>query len=131
MTMGKYGQHIREDKSVLTEPRCPFCRTLFERPREVSTILGYFSGGTCGCGAVFSYDPTRKNMGEAFMDALAYACNEDWDLAQSLESEKDFEEKFVVYRENDHTLSSKAVSSNPKDRIVNMIFVKLKNQQTE
>ncbi|MBF0556054.1 MAG: hypothetical protein HQK96_16135 [Nitrospirae bacterium] len=129
--MGKYGQHIREDKSVLTEPRCPFCRALFERPAEVSTTLGYFSGGTCCCGAVFSYDPSRKNMGEAFMDALVYACNEDWDIAMSLESGKDFEEKFVVYKENDHSLSSKAVSNNPKDRIVNMIFVKLKNQQTK
>ncbi|MEO5359870.1 MAG: hypothetical protein H7843_05415 [Nitrospirota bacterium] len=127
--MGKYGQHIREDKAVLTQPRCPFCSTLFERPREISTKLSFFSGGICGCGAVYSYDPTRNNMGEAFMDALVHACGEDWDLAMSLESEKDYEEKFVVYKEQDHSLSSKAVSSNPKDRIVNMIFIRLKNQQ--
>lgn len=129
--MGKYGNKIREDKTVLTEPRCPFCRTLFERPQEVSTTLGYFSGGVCGCGAVYSYDPTRKNMGEAFMDALVYACKEDWDLAMSLNSEMDYEERFVVYRELGHSLSSKAVSTNPKDMIVNMIFIKLKNPRQE
>ncbi len=97
----------REDKAVLTEPRCPFCRELFRRPRDIETELGYFLGGLCSCGAVYACDPTGRNLGEAFVDALTYACGEDWSLAWSLSPDEDYEQRILSYNLELHTLSPK------------------------
>lgn len=97
----------REDKSVLTEPRCPFCRATFETPRDVSTELGFFLGGVCSCGAVYTCDPTGRNLGEAFVEALAYVCNEDWDLAWGLTPDEDYEQVTLNYDIRTHKVSPK------------------------
>ena len=97
----------REDKSVLYEPRCPFCKEIFNRPIEIDTELGSFLGGVCNCGAVYSFDPTGRNLGETFMDALSYACGQNWDLAMSLEPGADYEEMIINYDIRTHTVSPK------------------------
>ncbi|MBF0566351.1 MAG: hypothetical protein HQK89_14030 [Nitrospirae bacterium] len=123
--MSRFGRREREDKSELTRPRCPHCRELFAPPRQVSTMLGFFDGGKCSCGAVFVYDASGKNMGEAFMDALAYACGEDWDMAKSLEASVDYKEDYLNYRELNHTVSPAHRSDNPRETCGNLVFVKI------
>lgn len=99
----------REDKSVLREPRCPFCRELFERPADIPTDLGFFYGGVCRCSAVYACDPTGRNLGEAYMDALAYACNQDWERALSLTPEEDYSEVVLSYEPRTHTIHFKGM----------------------
>ncbi|MEO5357025.1 MAG: hypothetical protein H7844_06985 [Nitrospirae bacterium YQR-1] len=125
--MARYGNKIREDKDTLTQPRCPFCLQSFDRPKEVSTSLGFFTGGVCDCGAVYVHDPTRKNMGEAFMEALAYACKEDWNMALSLNEDEDYSCAHLSYLPQTHTLSPKTHGTGPFDKNGNMIFLKLKD----
>ncbi len=73
---------VREDKD---EPaKCPFCRVLLIPPEEIETESGGFIGGKCRCGAVYACDPTGHNVGEAYADALTYACGGDWtDLGEN------------------------------------------------
>ncbi len=65
---------VREDKNETA--RCPFCKGDINPPQEVKTETGGFTGGKCKCGAVYVLDPTGHNVGEAFADALSYACAE-------------------------------------------------------
>ncbi len=94
----------REDKSVLTEPRCPFCRALFERPHEIVTDLGFFTGGMCDCGAVYGFDPTGKNLGEVFMETLVELCGGDWQRAMSMTRGESYEERVLRYNPRNHRL---------------------------
>ncbi|HEB76233.1 MAG TPA: hypothetical protein ENJ04_07775 [Nitrospirae bacterium] len=117
----------REDKSVLTEPRCPFCRELFERPHDVTTGLGFFQGGTCGCGAVYAYDPTGRNLGEAFVDALTYACNEDWSLAWGLVPDEDYSQSILNYNLRAHRVSpKKGMAGGLRMSYGKLIFIRLR-----
>ncbi|KJU87183.1 HEAT domain-containing protein [Candidatus Magnetobacterium bavaricum] len=129
--MGKYGNRPREDKATLTEPRCPFCQELFDRPYTISTNLGFFTGGKCICGAVYVFDASNKNMGEAFMDALTYACAENWDLAMSLEPNKDYQERSVTYSSLSHSVSSKRTDLSVREKAGNMIFIRLEKEQLD
>ena len=94
----------REDKSALTEPRCPFCSEVFERPCDIPTELSFFYGGRCRCGAVYGCDPTGRNLGEVFADTLAFACDDDWDRAKELEEGKDYQIKELEYSPGEHRL---------------------------
>ncbi|MBV6339989.1 hypothetical protein [Candidatus Magnetobacterium casense] len=130
--MGKYGNRPREDKASLTEPRCPFCRELFDRPYTISTSLGFFTGGRCLCGAIYVFDASNKNLGEAFMDALSYACGEDWDVAMSLQPDTDYQERSVTYNSHSHCVSSKnADLPSAREKAGNMIFVKVGKEQLD
>lgn len=72
-------------------PWCPFCGQTVGRPQPpVQRKLGEFTVGTCQCGAIYTCDPTGYNVGAAMVEALVYACNDDWDLAWELEPEKDY-----------------------------------------
>jgi hypothetical protein len=124
--MGKYGNRPRQDKSVLTEPLCPFCGESFAPPAEISTRLGFITGGRCVCGAVYVFDPSKKNMGEAFMDALAYACNDDWDLAMSLKRDTDYDEALLAYDHATHTLAAKRCDDTRYRSNKNLLLIKLK-----
>jgi hypothetical protein len=71
--------------SIKTLPWCPFCGQDIARPLPpVRRKLGEFSVGTCQCGAVYTSDPTGHNIGAAMVEALVYACNDNWDLAWEL-----------------------------------------------
>lgn len=127
--MGKYGNREREDKSVLKEPRCPYCREKFTPPADIPTQLGFFTGGVCSCGATYAFDPSYKNMGEAFMDALTYACKEDWDYALSLESEKDYDMQYLHYNDRDHSVTPRKQAKNPYQLTGNLIFILVKREK--
>lgn len=72
-------------------PWCPFCGQTIGRPQPpVQRKLGEFNVGTCQCGAIYASDPTGHNVGAAMVEALVYACNDDWDLAWELVPEKDY-----------------------------------------
>jgi len=74
-----------------TRPWCPFCGQTIAKPKPpVARKLGEFSVGTCQCGAVYTCDPTGHNVGSAMVEAMVYACNDDWDLAWELMPEDDY-----------------------------------------
>ncbi len=72
-------------------PWCPFCGQTIGKPKPpVARKLGEFSVGTCQCGAVYTCDPTGHSVGAAMVEAMVYACNDDWDLAWELMPEDDY-----------------------------------------
>jgi hypothetical protein len=74
-----------------TPPWCPFCGQNVDRPQfNVKRRLGEFAVGTCQCGATYASDPTGFNIGAAMIDALVYACGDNWDLAWDLLPEEDY-----------------------------------------
>lgn len=78
--------------------KCPFCDRTIEEPQEIRTRFGNtFSGGKCECGAVYVYDRSGHSLGDAYVDALAYACDNDWDLAWSLTPGEDYEVRELSY----------------------------------
>ncbi len=80
----------------LIEPLCPFCSQRLPRPRQVEpTRLGDFDFGVCECGAVFAHDVTGHNLGAAMVEALGFACDDDWDLAWSLMPGEDYSDALI------------------------------------
>jgi len=78
-------------QNILIRPWCPFCGQNIGRPVELEQRkLGEFAVGRCQCGAVYACDATGHNVGAAMVEALVYACNDDWDLAWSLIPEDDY-----------------------------------------
>ncbi|MBA4371578.1 MAG: hypothetical protein C0402_01810 [Thermodesulfovibrio sp.] len=72
--------------------RCPFCEEPVGALQEITARFGNtFTGGKCSCGAVFVYDGSGHNLGDAYVDGLAYACDNDFDKAWSLVPEEDYE----------------------------------------
>jgi len=86
-------------------PKCPFCDRIVPKPQGVEPIrLGDFTFGDCECGAVFSCDVTGHNLGAAYVEALGYACKQDWDLAWSLMPESDYTEALLENYDELHHL---------------------------
>ena len=86
---------------------CPFCEQPISEPLEIKTSFGStFTGGKCGCGAVYVFDRGGHNLGDAYVDALAYACNNDWDKAWSLIPDEDYEVREFSYDRRRHRLKS-------------------------
>ena len=83
------------DKKTLP-PRCPFCGRAVALPQPI-TEPGYyeFDGGSCPCGAIFSFDPTARNGGAVLMEALVLACGGDWDRALEVSPNVDFDEALI------------------------------------
>ena len=78
---------------IAYKPRCPFCDSPIDRPEEVEPRrLRDFDYGACKCGAVYVHDITGHNLGAAWVEALGFACNDDWDLAWSLAPGEDYED---------------------------------------
>lgn len=108
--------------------RCPFCDAPIGEPEEIMGKFGnVFSGGRCGCGAVYVYDRSGHNMGDAYVDVLNLACDGDMDRAWALDPEKDYEMLELGYnsRKNKFGSHSKArISRSPV-----FLFLKLKNKK--
>ena len=52
------------------------CRAEFLRPGEVEGGQWYdFAAGSCTCGAIFAHDPTARNGGAVFLQALLMAAD--------------------------------------------------------
>ncbi len=83
-------------KEPVKKPECPFCGSLIERPKELSTRrAGEMPVGSCSCGAVYACDETGHNLGAAMIEALVFGCNMDWDLAWSLDPDEDYQNELV------------------------------------
>lgn len=78
---------------------CPFCDTPLDRPRDVEPKrLGDFGYGRCDvCGAVFVHDVTGFNLGAALVEALGFACNDNWDMAWDLMPDEDYQDCLVEH----------------------------------
>jgi hypothetical protein len=75
---------------------CPFCGLPVERPRDLITHRPReMPVGACPCGAVYAYDATGHNLGAAFVEALVFACDMDWELAWGLLPEEDYRTALV------------------------------------
>lgn len=125
----RYGQKPREDKSVLTEARCPFCKEPFEKLEEIRLELGTLLGGKCSCGAVYGCDESGKNLGEVHMDTLVFLCEGDWDRAQQLIPEEDYEEVIRDFDSRGHCFPIKSLAADRPmfDFSEKIIFIKLKD----
>ncbi|MEW5898281.1 MAG: DVU0298 family protein [Bacillota bacterium] len=83
-------------RQLTVKPACPFCGLPLEKPKELKTRRPQeMPLGLCPCGAVYAYDATGHNLGAAFLEALVFSCNMDWDLAWGLLPEEDYLEKIV------------------------------------
>ncbi|MEW6427284.1 MAG: DVU0298 family protein [Thermodesulfobacteriota bacterium] len=93
-------------QSLPIKPWCVFCGQRIGRPVDPEhRKLGEFKVGRCGCGAVYACDVTGHNVGAAMIEALVYACNDDWDLAWNLMPEDDYlTGRLEQYDENSHQI---------------------------
>jgi hypothetical protein len=80
-----------------TQPaKCPFCGVEVLRPMQMEGEQWYdFSGGFCRCGAVFALDPTARNGGAAFLQALVVMADGDMDRALGLSEGEDYDCGYV------------------------------------
>jgi hypothetical protein len=70
---------------------CPFCSRSLDAPGKIKSRFGSsFEGGRCECGAVYVYDSTGHNLGDAYIEALGLVCDDDMDKAWSLTPDKDY-----------------------------------------
>ncbi|MGC9022595.1 MAG: DVU0298 family protein, partial [Dissulfurimicrobium sp.] len=79
-----------------TEARCPLCDRLIVRPKtREPRRFADFEFGVCQCTAVYVHDITGHNLGAAFMEALGFACGDDWDMAWGLMPGEDYEDALL------------------------------------
>jgi hypothetical protein len=102
--------------------QCPFCKTEIARPVEVEGGQWYeFSGGYCRCGAVFVLDPTARNGGAAFLQALLMTSEGDMDRALGLSEGEDYDVGYVEkYNVNLHRLDPNSFAT--------LYFIRLRGQ---
>lgn len=107
-------------------PRCPFCEEPFARPPKADPRHdGDFYIWVCSCGAIAAYDVTGHNLGDALMEVIAFACEDDWDKALSMEPEKDYKVRYIdCYHPQDHRVLGG--SRTYKTGLAAFVFVKLK-----
>ena len=75
---------------------CPFCGSEFLRPGEVEGGEWYdFAAGSCTCGAFFAHDPTARNGGAVFLQALLMANDGDMDRAMEMSEDVDYNVGYV------------------------------------
>jgi hypothetical protein len=86
------------------------------------------TGGICKCGAVYALDRTGHNLGEIFMDALVFACKDDYDKALSL-NQDEYETEILEYNPYANTAIKSPDRSTKK--IPKLFFLKLKNSGTD
>jgi hypothetical protein len=89
---------------------CPFCGAEVLRPVQPESGQWYdFAGGFCDCGAVFALDPTARNGGAVFLQALVVSADGDMDRAMSLAEGVDYDVGYVQnYDLHDHRLNPNA-----------------------
>jgi hypothetical protein len=99
---------------------CPFCGVEVLRPVELEGGRWYdFAGGFCDCGAVFALDPTARNGGAAFLQALVVVADGDMDRAMGLGEGVDYDCGYVQnYDPQEHRLDPNSFGT--------LYFVKLR-----
>ncbi|MDI6801517.1 MAG: hypothetical protein QMD01_05630 [Thermodesulfovibrionales bacterium] len=101
-------------------PECPFCGKHITAPEKIKAELGEIIAGRCACGAVYVCDPTGHNMGEAYMEALAFAKG-DWDI-YSMSPDTDY---FMTDMDYDLKRHARLYSKSTGEGGGKLIFVKL------
>ena len=117
----------------LIEPLCPFCSQRLPRPRQIEPKrLGDFDFGVCECGAVFAHDVTGHNLGAAMVEALGFACDDDWDLAWSLMPGEDYQDSLIEgYDFERHAVFPKGYDAEGKRIRGALSFIRLKDDLQE
>ena len=117
----------------LTEPLCPFCSQRLPRPRQIEPKrLGDFDFGLCVCGAVFAHDVTGHNLGAAMVEALGFACDDDWDLAWSLMPGDDYQDALIEgYDFERHAVFPKGYDTEGKKIRGALSFIRLRDDLQE
>jgi len=89
---------------------CPFCRAEILGPVEVEGDEWYdFAAGFCTCGAIFTHDPTARNGGAVFLQALLMAADGDMDRAMGMAEDVDYDVGYVKkYNRELHRLEPNA-----------------------
>ncbi len=78
-------------QKLTTDPWCPFCGQKVGRASDaIERKMQEFQVGRCGCGAVYTCDPTGHNVGSAMVETLVFACDDNWDFAWDLMPEDDY-----------------------------------------
>ncbi|MBI4688688.1 MAG: hypothetical protein HY754_00210 [Nitrospirae bacterium] len=110
-----------------SEPQCPFCGEWFEKPHDIKAELGnVFTGGRCECGAVYVFDRSGHNLGEAYVNGLVFACDGDWETAWKLIPEVDYDTRSFYYDPGSHQIMEDAGrGGRPKE---NLLFIALKKK---
>lgn len=113
----------RDDEDSIL--RCPFCDNPLEEPKELKSSFGStINGGRCACGAVYVYDRSGHNMGDAYVDALNLACEGDLDKAWIMTPGVDYEILELTYNSRRHKFGREAVSRGRPSP--GFVFVRLK-----
>lgn len=113
---------MRRARGYGREAKCPFCQRLIDIPHEIRTRLGnYILGGECECGAVYVFDRSGHNLGEAYVDALNFACEGKCDSPWNLIPGEDYEEILLNYEWRTHTFIDRG-----RRTVENMCFILLK-----
>lgn len=113
--------------TITYKPLCPFCDSPIDRPEEVEPRrLGNFDYGACKCGAVYVHDITGHNLGAAWVEALGFACNDDWDLAWSLSPGEDYEDGLLEnYDIKSHLILPAGLTKDEKTVKGALVFIRL------
>ena len=75
---------------------CPFCGAPINPPGELEGGEWYeFAAGSCTCGAVFAHDPTARNGGAVFLQALLMVSDGDMDRAMGMAEGVDYDVDYV------------------------------------
>ncbi len=106
--------------------QCPFCENPLAPPLDITMGSLELTGGICTCGAVYVLDRTGRNLGATFMDALNFACKEDYDRALSLTPEE-YETETLDYDPFSNTASVSEVRAMKK--IPRLFFVRLRKKE--
>lgn len=90
-------KHLPVVRETSDDALCPFCGLPIERPKDMENgVRRDMAVGRCeNCGAVYVFDATGHNLGAAFVDALVFACDMDWDLAWDLLPDEDYVQEIV------------------------------------
>ncbi|RPI50876.1 MAG: hypothetical protein EHM49_07950, partial [Deltaproteobacteria bacterium] len=112
---------------IAYKPRCPFCDSFIDRPKEVEPRrLGNFDYGACECGAVYVHDITGHNLGSAWVEALGFGCNDDWDLAWSLSPGEDYEDAILEnYDIESHLIQPAGRTKDEKTLRAALVFIRM------
>lgn len=116
---------LREYKDYYRDARCPFCNEPIRMPSVIKTELGEVVGGDCNCGAVYTCDLTGHNIGEALLDALVFACDNDWNGLFNLGS-NDYDEAVFNYDINTHRIWN--IRDVRRDQGGKIIFIRIKKR---
>ena len=113
--------------TIAYKPLCPFCDSPIDRPKKVEPRrLGDFDYGACECGAVYVHDVTGHNLGAAWVEALGFACNDDWDLAWSLAPGEDYEEAVLEnYDIESHLIQPTGRTKDDKVVRAALVFIRM------